>query len=176
MNYLSSVARGSGLRGMVLALCIFIPCCSNLFAAASWEWTKGQGWTEGAGAARESAKEQLTHAMRLEKKGEYYDAAKQYFLCIRVYPDTKEAGIALQRLAKCLFEMENYYQSYKAIDQVIQSYPDTGNISSLLAIEYKIGNKLAKGAKVTLLVQDEAEAKRKSYEAAAEVFNSVIKG
>lgn len=159
------------LLSLVMMLLLASSCA---WAAASWEWTKGEGWSEGAGNARASAREQLKAGLLLEKKGEFHAAAKEYFLCIRLFPRTKEAGISLQRLAKCLFEMENYYKSFQAIEQVIKSYPDSGSRNDLIAIEYKIGRRLRKGAKVSLLEDDPAEAERMSQLAAIEIFQTVI--
>lgn len=147
---------------------------SSVRAAAEWEWTKGQGWSQGAGSPQATADAQLRYAVALEKRGEYRDAAKQYFLTVRAFPDTDEAGIALQRLAKCLYETENFYQAFKAIEQVIQSYPKTGRLSDLLGVEYKIGKRLLRGARVSQLEEDPEEAKRQSRSAAAEVFQSIL--
>lgn len=138
-----------------------------------WEWTKGQGWSEGGGTPKETPAAQLRYAYELEQKNEFNNAAKQYFLLIKTYPTTSEAGVALQRLAKCLFEMENYYASYRALEQVLESYPSSAtNIADLVAIQYRIGQKLQKGARKSLL---EKENPRESKRAAIEVFESVLK-
>jgi outer membrane protein assembly factor BamD (BamD/ComL family) len=159
---------------MAAALAAFLALGGAAQAAADWQWTKGQGWTEGAGSPRATAAEQLKHAYGLEKKGEFLDAAKQYFLLLRAYSDAPEAGIALQRLAKCLFEMENYYQAFQAIEQVIESYPQSAQQADLLAIEMKIAQKLQAGARPSILrgEEDGAVAGRK---AAVEVYKAILK-
>ncbi len=155
------------------ATAIFFGGLQSVCMASEWEWTRGSGWTEGAGRARSTPAEQLRHAYALERKGEFHDAAKQYFLLIRIYPDSSEAGIGLQRLAKCLFEMEDFYRSFKAIEQVIRTYPRSGRMADLVAIEYKIGRKLATGKHARLLAKGDAlKAGRKE---ALEVFAAVLK-
>ena len=172
MSLRSVQMRFLAVAAVMVAMLLLCPCLGR--AAAQWEWTKDQGWSEGSGSARKSAREQLRRALALEQKGEYYDAAKQYFLCIRVFPDSGEAGIAMQRLAKCLFMMENYYQSYKAIEQVIASYPQSGRMADLVQIEYNIGRMLKKGARISLLDGDDEEARAQSRRAAIQVFESVL--
>lgn len=127
-----------------IAACIglFLLSTTTVRAAGEWEWTKDQGWVQGAGAARPTPKEQLQYAYDLEQRGDYMDSARQYFLLIQTFPSTQEAGVGLQRLARCLFEMENYYNSYKAIEQVIKDYPGTGAMSDLVEIELRIAKKM----------------------------------
>ncbi len=155
-----------------LAAVFLIAACGSSARAAQWRWTRGAGWSEGTGRARATPAEQLRHAYKLERTGEYYDAAKQYFLLIRVYPDSDEAGVSLQRLAKCLFDMEDFYRSFQALEQVIETYPHTGRMADLVAIEYKIGKKLETGKYGGLLNEENpAETARRR---ALEVFAAVL--
>ncbi|MDR1612489.1 MAG: hypothetical protein LBT97_06855, partial [Planctomycetota bacterium] len=128
------------VRGLTMIAALFL--AGTAWAAGEWEWTEGQGWMRGAGVSRPTAKEQLAHAYTLEQRGEFMDAARQYFLLIQNFPDSEEAGIGLQRLAKCLFEMENYFTSFQAIEQVIKTYPNTGRMSDLVEIELRIAKKM----------------------------------
>ena len=66
-----------------LAACLFLGTPAEAQAASDWTWVRGKGWSEGAGQPKGSAREQLNHAYALEKKGEFYDAARQYFLLMR---------------------------------------------------------------------------------------------
>ncbi len=159
---------------LVSALASFLLMSPGAWGAADWQWTKNQGWSEGGGAARASAEDQLRHAYNLEQKGEFLDAARQYFLLLKVYPDSPQAGVGLQRLAKCLFEMENYYQAFQAIEQVLVSYPQSGRLADFLAIEMKIARKLQEGARPSILKGDDdpVAAGRK---AACEVYEAVLK-
>ncbi len=125
----------------ILAAAILV-AASPAFAAGEWEWTAGQGWIRGAGVARPTPREQLHYSYELEQRGEFMDAARQYFLLVQNFPASQEAGVGLQRLARCLFEMENYYTSYRAIEQVIETYPNTGRMSDLVEIELRIAKKL----------------------------------
>lgn len=144
-------------------------------AAGEWEWTDGQGWVQGAGVSRPTAKEQLAYSYELEQKGEFMDAARQYFLLIQNFPDSEEAGVGLQRLAKCLFEMENYYTSYKAIEQVIKTYPNTGRMSDLIEIELRIAKKmLLSQASGSVFEDDNSRAREGNTRRALEIVNSVL--
>lgn len=159
------------LLALTLAL-LFGLGAGKAWAASEWKWTQGQGWSEGAGEAKPSAGEQLQYAYQLERNGEYYDAAKQYFLLLRIYPNSKEAGIGLQRLAKCLFDMEDFYSSFKALEQVFQTYPSSGRAGDLVAIEYQIGQKLQTGKYGRLLDENAEES---SLRLALEVYEAVLK-
>ncbi|MCL2000653.1 MAG: hypothetical protein FWG74_04390 [Planctomycetes bacterium] len=143
-------------------------------AAGDWEWTAGQGWVMGAGVSRPTPKEQLAYAYEIEQKGEFMDAARQYFLLVQNFPNSQEAGIGLQRLARCLFEMENYYTSYKAIEQVILSYPSTGRLSDLLAIELSIAKKMMMSQTPDIFSTNERDARAANVRRAIEIVNSVI--
>ncbi|MDR1519862.1 MAG: hypothetical protein LBU23_06940 [Planctomycetota bacterium] len=143
-------------------------------AAGEWEWTRGQGWVMGAGVSRPTPKEQLSHAYELEQRGEFMDSARQYFLLVQNFPNSPEAGVGLQRLARCLFEMENYYTSYKAIEQVIKTYPNTGRMTDLLAIELSIAKKMMVSQTPDLLARNETEDRAANIRRALEIVDSVL--
>ncbi len=143
-------------------------------AAGEWEWTKDQGWTMGAGVSRPTAKEQLHYAYELEQRGEFMDSARQYFLLIQNFPDSEEAGIGLQRMAKCLFEMENYYTSYRAIEQVIQTYPHTGRMGDLVEIELRIAKKMMVTETPDLFGGSGDNSRAGNIRRALDIVNSVI--
>lgn len=141
-------------------------------AAADWEWSRDKGWTQGLGQAKSTPAEQLKSAWALEKDGQYLNATREYFLLLKTYPDSDESGIGLQRLANCLFMMENYYDSYKALEQVIKSYPLSAKKSYLIKLEFLIGRKFQDGARKDLLNAQEPAAT--GCNSAVEIFKSVI--
>jgi outer membrane protein assembly factor BamD (BamD/ComL family) len=143
-------------------------------AAGEWEWTEGQGWMQGAGVARPTPKEQLHYAYQLEQRSEFMDAARQYFLLVQNFPSSEEAGVGLQRLARCLFEMENYYTSYKAIEQVIETYPNTGRMSDLVEIELRIAKKLMVSQTPDILSGREENTRDFNIRRALEILDAVI--
>ncbi len=156
---------------LLLLICLGSPQ-ALLAANADWEWSRDKGWTIGLGKVQPTPGEQLKYAYKLEKDGRYMNASKQYFLLLKEYPASEEAGIGLQRLANCLFLMENYYDSYKALEQVIKSYPLSAKKSDLIKIEFLIGRKFQQGARKNLL--DDAEPKAVGLTTAVEIFKSVI--
>ncbi|MDR3211141.1 MAG: tetratricopeptide repeat protein [Planctomycetota bacterium] len=161
------------LRLVWVVLCL--ACLPSLsWAAGEWEWTQGQGWVQGAGVSRPTAKEQLAYSYELEQRGEFMDAARQYFLLIQNFPDSSEAGVGLQRLARCLFEMENYYTSYQAIEQVIKTYPRTGRMSDLIEIELRIAKKMLTSQAATSLFDTNQSAKADNTRRALEIVNAVL--
>lgn len=166
--------RGWLLRGFVAATIAVLLGGSQAHAAGEWEWTQGQGWVMGAGVSRPTAKEQLNHAYKLEERGEYMDAARQYFLLIQNFSSSEEAGVGLQRLARCLFEMENYYTSYKAIEQVIKTYPNSGRMSDLVEIELRIAKKMMLSETPDLFGSPEANSRNANVRRALEIIKSVI--
>lgn len=159
----------------VMSVGLFIAAADVARAAGEWEWTKEQGWIQGAGVSRPTPKEQLQYAYELEKRGEYMDSARQYFLLVQNFPASQEAGVGLQRLARCLFEMENYYTSYKAIEQVIETYPNTGRMSDLVEIELRIAKKMMVSQTPDLLSGRESNIRDFNIRRALEIVSSVIK-
>ncbi len=143
-------------------------------AAGEWEWTANQGWIRGAGVARPTPREQLHYAYELEQKSEFMEAARQYFLLVQNFPSSEEAGVGLQRLARCLFEMENYWTSYQAIEQVIETYPNTGRMSDLVEIELRIAKKLMVSQTPDLLSNNEANIRDANIRRALQIIASVI--
>ncbi|MCC8189890.1 MAG: tetratricopeptide repeat protein, partial [Planctomycetes bacterium] len=164
-------------RGQVIRLAVLFSClisAGTVWAAGDWEWTKDQGWVMGAGVARPTPREQLQYAYDLEQRGEFLDSARQYFLLVQNFPASDEAGVGLQRLARCLFEMENYYTSYEAIEQVIKSYPNTGRMSDLVEIELRIAKKLMVSQSTSILAGNEANARDFNIRRALTIVDSVI--
>ncbi len=152
----------------ILSMTVF----SGTVMAVDWEWTQNKGWSQTVGRALPNPAEQLKYAYKLEKEGKYLSASQQYFLLLKAYPDSEEAGVGLQRLANCLFLMENYYDAYKALEQVIKSYPFSAEKSDLIKIEFLIGRKFQSGARVDLLNDNENPVVGKR--AAIEIFESVV--
>lgn len=142
------------------------------FASADWEWSRDKGWTQGLGQAKPTPVEQINFAWSLEQDGQYLNATKQYFLLLKTYPDSEEAGRGLQRLAVCLFQMENFYDSYKALEQVVKSYPMSAGKTALLKLEFLIGRKFQEGARKDLL--NDKELPTVSQNTAIEIFKSVL--
>ena len=144
------------------------------WAAGEWEWTKDQGWMQGAGSSRPTPREQLQYAYELEQRGEYMDSARQYFLLVQSFPASQEAGVGLQRLARCLFEMENYYTSYKAIEQVIKDYPNTGRMQDLIEIELRIAKKMMVSQTPDILAAPNANPRETNIRRALEIVDAVL--
>lgn len=166
--------KASFLAGLLLLTGVIVSLGGVARAAGEWEWTAGQGWMRGAGVARPTPKEQLHYAYELEKRSEFMDAARQYFLLVQNFPASEEAGIGLQRLARCLFEMENYYTSYKAIEQVIETYPNTGRMSDLVEIELRIAKKMMVSQTPDLLSGREERTREHNIRRSLEILDSVI--
>lgn len=164
----------SWIVGVVLSVGVIVSLGGTARAAGEWEWTAGQGWMRGAGVARPTAKEQLHYAYELERRSEFMDAAQQYFLLVQTYPASEEAGVGLQRLARCLFEMENYYTSYKAIEQVIETYPNTGRMSDLVEIELRIAKKMMVSQTPDLLSGREERTREFNIRRSLEILDAVI--
>lgn len=174
---MKSISMKCFVTNMLKSLVLIIICTIFLlpvkvYAAADWEWSQDKGWAQTTGRALPNPAEQLKYAYKLEKEGKYLNASRQYFLLLKAFPDSDEAGVGLQRLANCLFLMENYYDAYKALEQVIKSYPFSAEKSDLIKIEFLIGRKFQSGARVNLLNDNEDPAVGKRV--AIEIFESVI--
>jgi outer membrane protein assembly factor BamD (BamD/ComL family) len=142
-------------------------------AEDGWEWTQSAGWARLEGTAKGTPEEQFAHAEQLEERGEFYDAARQYFLLLKTYPDAEEAKEGMRRLADCLFKTENYYGSFQAIEEFIEKYPKTAHLPELMRLEYRIAKQFMEGAQVSLL--DDSSSRRKSYRAAIEVLEAMVR-
>lgn len=158
------------LSGLLACLLPFAPRAH----ASDWAWTQGQGWSQGTGVPKDTPSQQYRHAYDLEMGGQFLPAAQSYFLLVQTFPHSDEAAAALQRLARCLFHMENYYTSFKAIEQVLLSYPRfTRNKADLIRIQYLIGERFLEGARVNPV--DSNEDPRRGAEAAVEIFQAVVR-
>ena len=104
---------------------IILSLPSTVLAASAWKWTRGQGWSEGGGAAKSTAREQLKHAYELERKGEFYDSAKQYFLLLRVYPASKEAGVSSIHHPKPAWALPSGNRTMGQLKRVSSASPGT---------------------------------------------------
>jgi tetratricopeptide (TPR) repeat protein len=160
-----------------LSACSVLLFCASaagsLHAAedGGWGWTKDAGWSRTDQRAKPTAEAQLRYAKKLEDRREYFEACQQYFLLLKTYPKSPEASVALQRLSVCLFESENYMQSFKAVQTCIARYPNSIHLEDLLRLEYRIGNRFLDGARVSLL--GGGNTREKSLRAAVMVFLSV---
>lgn len=165
------------LAGAVKSLAVIWSVCfalSPMAAAGEWEWAKGQEWTRGGGTAQDSSTEQLRRAFSLEMHGEYLDSARQYYLLTQNFPDSPEAGVALQRLSLCLFEMEDYWEAYKAVEQVVLSYPESAPLSDLVEVELRIAKNLLESQSPEYLPEDEEEERDVNIERVVRILDSVI--
>lgn len=149
------------------------PRCLQGAETTGWEWTQSAGWARLEGSARGTPEEQLAFARSLEEKQAYYDAARQYFLLVRTFPDSEEAKQGLALLAECLFKNENYYQSFQAIETFLERYPKSAHLDELLDLEYRIGRQFLAGARVSLF--DKEQPRRRSLTAALAVFQAIRK-
>jgi outer membrane protein assembly factor BamD (BamD/ComL family) len=158
-----------------LALIFFTAgICSTVLAQDDgWEWTKSAGWSRSEGTAKGTPGEQYQYAKSLQEKGNFYDAARQYFLLVRTFPNSREASRAILSLAQCLFEMENYYASFKALEQSIEKYPKSIHLPALLELEFRIGKRFSQGAPPSLF--NSKDPKRDALLMSIEVFKAVIK-
>ncbi|MFH0910316.1 MAG: tetratricopeptide repeat protein [Planctomycetota bacterium] len=163
----------SNPRALLVLLVCLAAAGENAQASEAWEWTESAGWSRSEGTAKGTAEEQFAYARSLEARGENYDAARQYFLLVRTFPNSPEANLAIIQLAEVLFKMENYYESFKTLEESIEKYPRSIHLPALLSIEYDIGKRLLKGAPVSLFQKD--TPKRDSLRAAAEVFEAMIR-
>lgn len=115
---------------------------ASMSDAGEWEWAAGRSWTRDAGAPYANAKGHIRLAYELEQRGEYLDSARQYYSLLRHFPDSREAGVALQRLARCLYMMGDYWTAYEAVEQVIATYSESGRLPDLIEVELRIAKKL----------------------------------
>jgi TolA-binding protein len=143
-----------------------------LQAQEGWAWTESAGWARYEGSAKGTPQEQYSAARNHEKKGEYYDAARQYFLLVRTFPDSQEGKAGIIHLSNCLFKMENFYHSFKAIESCIERYPKSIHLQRLLAMEMRIGKRFMEGAPVRLYGKNR---RRDSLKAGVEIFTAVHK-
>ena len=139
-NPLRNVFPGLGFICFIFAVFHAALPCS---AGEMWEWMKGKEWTRGEDTAWPTAAAQFRHAYRLDCDNRFAAAARQYFLLTREFPDSEEAGIGLQRLARCLYEMGEYWTSYKALEQAMETYPQSCTVSNIVEIELHIAKALA---------------------------------
>lgn len=110
-------------------------------ASEEWQWVDEIAWVRDAPETSLSPKEQLAKAYAAEKEKEYTEAAQRYYDVVARHPETPDANIALQRLSKCLFEIGYRYSAFKAVEQVIETYPDPDRLAEYRQIQLEIAKK-----------------------------------
>lgn len=106
-----------------------------------WDWVAEIDWLLDVPEITAEPPVQLEAAYALEQKGSYEEAASRYFYVLRKHPKWEQAGIALQRLAKCLYDLGYYHPAFRAVEQVIETYPESARLTDLVEIEKKIARR-----------------------------------
>ncbi|MEE8143155.1 MAG: outer membrane protein assembly factor BamD [Planctomycetota bacterium] len=122
------------LLGLFMGLLLAVPPLE-----AGWVWTKETGWYNPERAVTSSPEELLEQADKAFAAKRYRDAARGYYLLLRVYPASTEAGHAHGQLLEAQFLSKNFNGALITIQDILARRPDAETISHVVKREYEIG-------------------------------------
>jgi len=121
----------------LLAISLTVP------AQATLTWQPGEGWSDdsgGSGTTASSSRDQLELAHKLEAEGRREDALKAYKALLRKWPLSFFAPEAQFRVGKLLEDDADFYNAFKAFQNMVQKYPSSDYFEQALGEQYRIAN------------------------------------
>ena len=125
---------------------IFISYPSSSSAEFVWNSTLGR-FVRTDTTIMETAEEQFAYANEMKKKGELDEAVKAYEILFRTYPNTLYAQDALMLMAEIQEEKRDFFQAFKNYQQVVDLYPYSDKLDTIVERQFRIGNVFLGGEK-----------------------------
>ncbi len=111
-------------------------------AYAEWTWTPELGrWVNPRRQPRETAALQFQYADELLADGDTEKAVREYEKLLRYFPDSNYRDLAQYSIGRALEAEENYVQSVKAYQKVIDEYPNTKLFGNVLEKQRMIADR-----------------------------------
>lgn len=153
-----------------IAIIIFIICIITQPAYSYWVWTPESGkWENPKYAAKDTPEEQLEYALNFYKEKKFKSGLREFKKLLKVYPLSKEASTAQYYIGRIMEDLDKPYDAFKAYQKVIDLYPYTELVDTVIEREFKIGELFFSGKKLSVLGPFKVQAKDK----AIEIFNTV---
>ena len=113
-------------------------------------WRKGEGWTyeRGGVAPANNPKDQLELGKQLQEKKDYDHALSAYRRLVKKWPTSYAAEEAQLHVAECLSALGYHYKAYKALQTLIEKYPNSPHYDTALQRQFDIGNLFLEGEKL----------------------------
>lgn len=110
-------------------------------AQAYWIWTPNSGkWTNPKNSVKDSPREQFEWAKTFFDEGDFKRAVREFRKLAEEYPKSSYAPEALYFAAESMLSMKKYYDAYLAYQKVMDKYPGTGRVLSIVEKEMQIAN------------------------------------
>lgn len=118
-------------------------------------WDQQKGWHADGGLFAsfvdtpegKNAKSIMDAARRAEDAGEKGDALKGYKKVIKKYPASVFAAEALYRSAHIYEDKRKFTKAFRNLQRIITEHPSYPRFTDVLSAQYRIADKLAKGAR-----------------------------
>ena len=127
---------------------------------SSLDFAAGQHWARPPENPAAEPGDEARRAYALELDKNYVEAMRAYWHVYIRWPESEAAGIALQRLAHCLFSANDFVRAALVIEKTIAEYPHSADPAALMGIELNLAHQLYASAL--------ADARRASEDAAPE--------
>lgn len=113
-------------------------------ALAFWMWTQqSKKWTNPEWSAKNSPKEQFDFAKQIFDAGDYKTAITEFKKVLRHFPESYEAAEAQFYIGESLEKMDKLYDAYLAYQKVIDKYPFSDKMNTILKREFDIAEALS---------------------------------
>ena len=116
---------------------VLLGCFTKLYA--EWAWIPEIGWVNDKYDARAMAQTLYSQAKKFMEQKQYKEAVSLFLNIVEQYPNIPESKESLHLLAECHYASASYYEAYFAYEAYLQKYPDTPQLSKVIAREYQIG-------------------------------------
>ena len=126
----------------ILAAAILLLALTCTTAHAQWTWTPEVGrWINPKRQPRETAALQFQYADELLADGDTEKAISEYEKLLRYFPASNYCDLAQYSIGRALEAQEDYRESVKAYQTVIDEYPNTKLFGNVLEKQRKIADR-----------------------------------
>lgn len=129
-------------RRIIIAISIVLLFASQ--ASAFWIWTpKERKFVNPKWTAKDSPQEQLQYAKEIFDTGDYKNAIVEFKALLRHFPEAAEAPEAQFLIGTSLKELGKLYDGYRAYQKVIDKYPFSDKMNTVLQKQLEIADAMS---------------------------------
>ncbi len=137
--------RGYGRLAVFLAVALgagvaVSPCAE----AGKWVWTPDTGWQDINKLPRETPQQRYNYAVALATDGKYESALVTFEELLREAPKGPLAEGSMFYVAFCRRHSRDYWEAYRAVEALFQTFPNTKYREAALRTELSAGRDLAR--------------------------------
>ncbi|MBU1061570.1 MAG: outer membrane protein assembly factor BamD [Candidatus Omnitrophica bacterium] len=134
-------------------------------AFAYWIWTPKSGkWENPKYAAKDTPEDQIRYAKTFYEEQNFKVALREFKKLIKYYPLSKEAPEAQYYIGRIMEDLDKPYDAFRSYQKIIDVYPYTELVDEVIEREFKIGESLLSGKRLSVLGPLKIPAKDKAIE------------